>query len=127
MVRTQTFKQVVKIMEPWIRSIRPENFMDEVVLVKKPVLLICMPDDDSFSRQLKILQSVAEKYEKELKVGLLAQDSMAIFKKRLQIIGTPTFLLMSEGKEISRILGVSDRETLTHLVDQHLSTHPSGT
>ncbi len=110
-------------MESWICSIRPENFTEEVILEKKPVLLICMAQDDSFSKQLKVLQNVAGRYDKELKVGLLAQDSMEIFKKRLQIIGTPTFLLMMEGKEISRILGVSDEKTLTNLIDPYISVY----
>ena len=113
-------------MEPWFCSIRPENFTEEVIVEKKPVLLVCMAHDDGFSKQLKVLKDVTERYEKELKVGLLAQDSMEIFKKRLLIIGTPTFLLMREGKEIIRILGVSDQGTLTTLIDQHLSAHQSG-
>jgi thioredoxin-like negative regulator of GroEL len=109
-------------MDPWVCSIRPENFNEEVLLEKRLVLLVCMADDDNFSKQVKILEHVAARFGKELKVGLLAQDSLDIFKKRLQIIGTPTFLLMMEGKEISRILGVSDEQTLTNLIDQHLST-----
>jgi hypothetical protein len=86
-------------------------------------LLICMTRDDSFSKQLQVLQNVAERYEKEIKVGLLEQDSMEIFKKKLQFIGSPTFLLMLEGKEISRILGIIDQEALTDLIGKHLTTY----
>ncbi len=113
-------------MEPCVHSIRPENFTEEVLLAIKPVLLVCMAQDDIFSKQLSVLQNIAQKYEKELKVGLLAQDSTEIFKKRLQIIGTPTFLLMMEGKEINRILGVSDREALINLINQHLPIDAAG-
>jgi thioredoxin-like negative regulator of GroEL len=113
-------------MEHWICSIRPENFTEEVILEKKLVLLTCMANDDSFSKQMKVLQNVAQRYEIELKVGLLAQDSMETFKKRLQFTGTPTYLLMWEGKEIYRILGVIDEGTLTNLINQHLSDHHSG-
>jgi thioredoxin-like negative regulator of GroEL len=95
--------------------------MEEVISEKKPVLIICMEDDNSFSQQMKILENVAVKYKDELKVGLLAQDSVEIFKRRLQIIGTPTFLLIREGIEIGRILGLSDQGTLTNFIDQHLS------
>jgi thioredoxin-like negative regulator of GroEL len=111
-------------MESWICSIRPENFAEEVILEKTPVLLICLARDDSFSTQLTVLQDIAKKYGRELKVGLLAQDSMKTFKERLRIVGTPTFLLMIEGKEINRILGVSDRKVLTELIDKHLPAHP---
>lgn len=112
-------------MENLVYSMRPENFTQDVLLETKPVLLVCMAKDDSYARQMKALQNIAQRYKKELKVGLLAQDSMEIFKKRLQIIGTPTFLLMWEGQELSRILGVTDEETLTNLIDRHLSTNPS--
>ena len=112
-------------MEPWIRSIRPDNFTEEVILEPKPLLIICLAQDDGFSRQLTVLQDIARRYEKEIKVGLLAHDSLEICKKKLQIVGTPTFLLMKEGREIDRILGVSDKETLTHLIDRHLSDGPS--
>jgi thioredoxin-like negative regulator of GroEL len=111
-------------MESWICSIRPENFTEEVILEKRPVLLICLARDDSFSTQLPVLQDIAEQYGSKLKVGLLAQDSMETFKKRLRIAGTPTFLLMMKGKEINRILGVSDREVLTELIDKHLHADP---
>ena len=110
-------------MKPWVCSIRPENFTQEVVLEKKPVLLICMAHDDIFSKQLKVLQNVAEKYDKELKVGLLAEDALETFKKKLAIFGTPTFLLMLEGKEVSRILGVSEEEAISNLVNKHLSAN----
>jgi thioredoxin-like negative regulator of GroEL len=110
-------------MKPWVCSIRPENFIEEVILEKKPVLLICMDHDDIFSEQLTVLQNIAERYGKELKVGLLAQDSKETFKKKLQIIGTPTFLLMMEGKEISRFLGVINQKTLTDFIDKHLSAY----
>jgi thioredoxin-like negative regulator of GroEL len=120
---TDIYAGRLKSMEPWVCSIRPENFKEEVLLERKPVLLVCMTDDDSFSKQWKVLENVAARYEKELKVGLLAPDSIEIFKKRLQIIGTPTFLLMREGQEINRILGVSDEKTLTSLIDQYISAY----
>jgi thioredoxin-like negative regulator of GroEL len=112
-------------MKSWISSIRPENFTEEVILEKKPVLLICLDGDESSARQLRVLQDVAQRYERELKVGLLAQDSLETFKRKLQISGTPTFLLMLEGKEIGRVLGIIGEELLTNLIDQHISTHYS--
>ena len=111
-------------MESWIRSIRPDNFNEEVILEKEPLLIVCLAQDDGYARQLTVLQHIAERYEKEIKIGLLAQDSMEICKKKLQIIGTPTFLLMKEGKEIGRVLGVSDQKTLTLLLDRYLSGRP---
>lgn len=92
----------------------------------KLLLIICLAQDDGFASQLTILQDVARRYEKEIKVGLLAQDSMEICMRKLQIIGTPTFLLMTKGKEVGRILGRSDQETLTHFILRHLPADSAG-
>jgi len=113
-------------MEPWIRSIRPDNFTEEVVLETKPLLIICLAQDDGFAGQLTILQDIARRFAKEIKVGLLAQDSMEICKRKLQIIGTPTFLLMKNGGEVGRILGRADQETLTHFIVRHLPADSTG-
>jgi hypothetical protein len=37
-------------------------------------------------------------------------------KKNYSVIGTPTFLLLVEGKERDRMLGIADREMLTNLI-----------
>lgn len=107
-------------MESRVRLILPENFSREVLLETRPVLLVCMMLDDNYVRQMTVLENAAQKYEKELKVGLLAPDSTELFKRRLQIAGTPTLLLMKNGTEISRILGVTDERTLNNLIDRHL-------
>lgn len=113
-------------MESRVCLIRPENFSREVLLETRPVLLVCMVQDDSYARQMKVLENVAQTYEKELKVGLLAQDSTELFKRKLQIAGTPTLLLMRAGSEISRILGITDQETLITFIDQQLISDPPG-
>lgn len=109
-----------KDMETLICSIRPENFNEEVLAEEKPLLIGCLARDDSYERQLKILSNVAGEYRKRLKVGLLAQDTLEICKKKLQITGSPTFILMKGGREISRVLGISDQAMLVHLIELHL-------
>lgn len=96
--------------------IRPENFAQEVIAAKKPVLLLCMPRDDEFPQQVKVIEDIARKYSHELKVGLLEEEFIEAFKKNYSIIGTPTFLILVEGKERSRMLGLADQETLTDLI-----------
>ncbi len=107
-------------MEPWVCSIRPENFNAEVMAEERPMLIGCLAQDDSYDRQLGILLNVAREYRAKLKVGLLAQDTMDICKKKLHVAGSPTFVLMNGGKEIGRILGISDQATLESFVELHL-------
>ncbi|MBM4330846.1 MAG: hypothetical protein FJ117_06400 [Deltaproteobacteria bacterium] len=105
-------------MTTLVSLIRPENFAQEVIAERKPVLLLCMPRDDEFPQQVKVIEDIARKYSQELKVGLLEEEFIEAFKKNYSIIGTPTFLILVEGKERSRMLGLADQETLTDLILQ---------
>ena len=107
-------------MDPLVYIVRPENFEERVVLRRAPFLLLCMPHGEGFPRQLEVIEAIAVQYQKELSVGVLAEESIELFKKKLNIIGSPTFLMMVEGKEVDRILGLIDKKTLTDLIDKHL-------
>jgi hypothetical protein len=95
-----------------IRTIRPETFWDEVISEPKIVLLLCMPHDEAFPRQQRVLEEIAGIYRERIKVVLPEEAFIEVFKKNLNIVGTPTFLILKRGKEIARIWGESDRETL---------------
>jgi thioredoxin-like negative regulator of GroEL len=105
-------------METLVSLIRPENFEREVIGEKKPVLLLCMPRDEEFPNQLKVIEAVARKYRMELRVGVLEEEFIEAFKKNYRVIGTPTFLLLVEGKERGRMLGLADYQMLTNLISQ---------
>ena len=75
-----------------------------------------MPRDEEFPKQLKVLEDIATKYSQELKVGVLEEGLIEAFKKNYSVIGTPTFLLLVEGKERGRMLGLADQAMLTDLV-----------
>jgi len=93
-----------------------ENFEQEVIAEKRPVLILCMPRDDEFPQQLKVIEGIATKYSQELKVGILEEGLLERFKKNYSVVGTPTFLLLVEGKERGRMLGLADHEMLTNLI-----------
>ncbi|HXX34276.1 MAG TPA: thioredoxin domain-containing protein [Thermodesulfobacteriota bacterium] len=105
-------------MKTLVRFIRPENFEQEVIAEKRPVLVLCMPRDDEFLKQLKVIEDIAAEYRQQLKVGILAEGLIEPFKKNYSVVGTPTFLLLVEGKERARMLGLADREMLTNLISQ---------
>ncbi len=103
-------------MQNLIHLIRPDNFMDEVLSAGKPVLLLCMPRDDDFSSQLKLMEDISVKYNSWLKVGLLAESFTESFKQKFDIAGTPTFVIFLEGQEKNRMLGLADCQTLESFV-----------
>jgi len=96
--------------------ISSENFEREVIAEKRPVLILCMPRDDEFPQQLKVMEDIATKYGQELKVGILDEGLIEGFKKNYSVVGTPTFLLLLEGKERARVLGIADQEMLRDLI-----------
>jgi len=101
-----------------VSLIRSEDFEGEVFAEKKPVLLLCMPRDEEFPQQLKVMEEIATKYGQQLKVGVLEEEFIEAFKKNYNVVGTPTFLLLVEGKERARMLGLTDQETLMGLISQ---------
>ncbi|MRS01806.1 thioredoxin [bacterium] len=90
--------------------------MEEVIAEKRPCLLLCMPTDDDFSSQLKIMEVMARRHESWLKAGLLGDAFVEYFKKKLSVTGTPTFLIFFDGKELNRMLGMLDYKSLEHFV-----------
>jgi hypothetical protein len=103
-------------MNATVFTIKPENIEQEVIAEKRPLLLLCMPRDDQFSKQLKILADIAGEYGPTIKVGFLQEELIDVFKKNYGFIGTPTYLILSEGKEKGRLLGLADRERLADLI-----------
>ena len=103
-------------MKTLVSLIRSENFEQEVITEKRPVLVLCMPRDEEFPKQVEVIEVIARKYSTELKVGLLQEDFIEAFKKNYSVVGTPTFLILVEGKERGRMLGLADQEMLTDLI-----------
>jgi len=88
-----------------ISLIRPENFEQEVVAEKRPVLVLCMTRDEEFPQQMKALEDIARRYGDEIKAGVLEEDFIQAFKKKYNILGSPTFLILVEGQEKSAHVG----------------------
>lgn len=102
--------------KPEIHIISEDNFSAAIMREKKPVLLLCMPHDDQFASQMDIVTETVSKYEGYIKIALLDESFMGPFKKKYAVPGTPTYLILQEGKEISRSLGLTDEKMLISLI-----------
>jgi len=103
-------------MNATIRLIKPENIEREVTAEKRPLLLLCIHRDDQFSHQLKALEDIAVENTQTIKAGVLHEELIEVFKKTYGFTGTPTFLLLVEGKEKGRLLGLANRQALTDFI-----------
>jgi len=108
-------------MASLIQKIRPEDFLEEVASETRTVLLLCMPHDDAFPQQRRIIEEVAGMFREELKVVLAEESCIEVFKRDFHISGTPTFLILCRGIEMARILGVTDRESLIRIIRENVT------
>lgn len=103
-------------MNPQVWHISGENFEKEVLGEKKPILLMCMPIDYDFGHQVDLLKRISVLYGEYLKVGLLDEACISRFKRKYNVRGTPTFIVLHEGEEQDRSLGLADEQMLMALI-----------
>lgn len=104
-------------MKPSISLIHADNFTREVINENRPLLLLCMTMDENYKRQLELIKKVHVTYDGLLKIGLLEDAFLTVFKKIYKIVGTPTFLILLGGKEHNRFLGLADEKSLSDFVN----------
>lgn len=104
-------------MDPSISLIHADNFTREVINENRPLLLLCATVDDNYNYQLDLIKKIFEAYNGLLKIGLLEDAFLAVFKKIYKVVGTPTFLILLEGKERNRFLGLADEKSLSDFVE----------
>lgn len=106
---------------PRIHLTQPQSFREEVKTEKRLVLLLCMPHNDAFNEQIQTVEKLASLYKDELKVMLPEESSLDAFKKDMGVVGTPTIIILKQGREIFRILGLSDLHLLRRFVEKALN------
>ena len=85
---------------------------------KETLLVVCMPRDEEFHKQLELIEYFAKSYNQTLKVGVLDEEFIEPFKKQYGVEGTPTFLILVEGREKGRLLGLADKDALCNLISK---------
>lgn len=104
--------------KPEIYLIREDNFEMTVMRAVNPVLILCMSYDDQHAKQVDMVSDAVSKYRWPLIIGLLDESFVGSFKKKYQVAGTPTFMIIKEGKEISRLLGLADEYMLAKMIQE---------
>jgi len=103
-------------MKKSISFICSDNFMQEVINEIRPLLVLYMTMDENYNDQLELIEKMSKDYSGLLKFGLLEEAFLSAFKKLYKVAGSPTFLILSEGRERNRFLGLADEQTLTDFV-----------
>ena len=95
-----------------------KNFELLVLAADIPVLLACLHESPESRQQIEVLEGLSKSQEGALKVCFLDPACIGVFAGRLELAGTPTFLIFDGGNELDRMHGRADRETLTAFVSR---------
>lgn len=102
--------------KPEIYFVNENNFNALVIHEKRPVLLMCMPRGVQFAGQVDILSQTTAGFAGDLKIAVLEEPFIPLFKKRYRVAGTPTYLILQQGEEKGRLLGLADKRALAALI-----------
>lgn len=102
--------------KPEIHFVNENNFNVLVIQEKRPVLLMCMPRDDQFAGQVDILSQITAGFAGDLKIAVLEEPFIPLFKKKYRVAGTPTYLILQQGEEKGRLLGLAGKRALAALI-----------
>ncbi len=104
-----------------IQCVDISTFEKKHLHAKRPILLACVDQECSSKRQKELLLDVSARYEKSINVLCVEEGSMSAFLKRFNVIGTPTYLIFTDGIERDRWLGIADVESFKTFVSESLA------
>lgn len=99
-----------------VKTIEPQAFDVELQSSREPFLVAFLKRNERFRSQSQVLDDVSKPYENIIRCYLYDTDYLDTAMNRFMVKGTPTFLLFSDGQEVDRLIGESDRETLDEFI-----------
>ncbi len=109
--QTRVSKHLIQIMDL-------DNFDQMMLNSSIPVLVVCLRNNEACQEQLNIIESVAARYHNKITGYVVAEELVPQFCQRFNVKGTPTFLFLLQGREMDRMLGSTDRESLSDFIDR---------
>ena len=104
-----------------ILNVNSENFAEHVTPNSGLVLLDIWAEWCGPCKQLSpILDEVAEIFEGEVKVLKLNADENKEITEKFTVRGLPTMLVLVNGEEKDRILGLTSKTRITQVLEQYL-------
>lgn len=99
--------------------------MDAMQNRESPLLIACL-DAEANQDQEAIVREAARRLDNRMRVGLCQRAEQLWFAKQFKVVGTPTFLLFSNGGEQGRMLGKTDLDSLLGFVGSMLVKDSQG-
>lgn len=95
-----------------VLKITSENFESEVINSKEPVMIDFFAN---WCEPCKMMSPVIDEIAEELqniKVGKINVDENQDLAMKYNVMSIPTIVIIKDGKEIKRFVGVQDKENL---------------
>lgn len=86
----------------------------------KPTLVACLESKARAGRQIEALGAVAARFGERIRVLVVEEGEIPGLRNRLNVLGTPTFLLFQGGRERDRYLGEAESAELYDFVQHGL-------
>jgi thioredoxin 1 len=112
----------VTVMSERVRTVSDSSFEQEVLQSERPVLVDFWAEWCAPCRMLApTVEAVGEQYVGSADVVKLNVDDSPVTAGTYGIRGIPTLILFKEGKEVERIVGATSKESISRIIDNHLS------
>lgn len=96
-----------------------ENFEEEVIKSEKTVLIDFWATWCGPCRMLSpIIDEIAEEVNENVKVGKVNVDEEQDLAMEFGVMSIPTLVIMKNGKEIRRMVGVQEKQTILDAISQ---------
>ncbi|MHB8872940.1 MAG: thioredoxin family protein [Myxococcaceae bacterium] len=102
-----------------------DNFRDEVLRAKEPVLLDIWSDGCAPCRQLEpIVMRLSTEYQGRVKVAEVNAATAPRAMRKLGVMGTPTVIYFRRGREVERVVGVRGEHYHREVIEARLLAAP---
>lgn len=99
-------------------TVNNENFEKEVLESRMPVLLDFWASWCGPCRMMSpVVDDIAESMNTSIKVGKVNVDENQDLAARYNVMSIPTFIVLKNGVETGRTVGVQPKEEITKLLD----------
>lgn len=82
-----------------------------------PFVVAFLHYESEKNSMLRQVEKLREKYGRQLMVFCFYRESARSLGEELNIIGTPTVIVFSDGVEVNRVWGKAEYESLTRIID----------